>query len=174
MDISYISSISASFLCIFILFKLDKSRQKQIDSFRDQFKDVLSIVGSLRFRVLDHERQLMNKEGTFIPEESAIFMFNLMWSILDEETKENIEKEYKVICPDHIPLWKYVLYAYKMGTKVERKIELKRIETVEEILIGDLNKSFEMIDEVKKKMEQVKEIENEMNSLNVETNELRK
>lgn len=167
MNISNIFNILSSFsilAIIVILVIMDRSRQKQIDKLRDDFKSVLSLVDSLRFRVLDHERQLLDKDGVFVPEDTGIFAFNLMWSILDEDTKKSLESEYRQVCPEHIPLWKYVIYSYKFSPKVERKIELRKIETVEDLINGELKSISNEVKKVREEMNKNKEAERNISS----------
>lgn len=158
---------------VIVIIMLDKSRQKQIDTIRNDFKTLLSVVDSLRFRVFDHERQLLDKEGVFVPEDTGIFAFKLMWSILDDNTKKEVEEEYKDVCPSHIPLWKYVIYSYKFSPNFERKIELRKIETIEDIINGNLKETSEAINELKLQMEQVKNLESGISSISSEINDMK-
>lgn len=143
---------------IISLIMLDRSRQRQIDKLRNDFKSVLSLVDSLRFRVFDHERQLLEKDGVFVPEDTGIFAFNLMWSILDDDTKKSVKEEYEQVCPAHIPFWKYTIYSYKFSPKFERKIKLRRIETTEDLINGELKNVSNEIKKVKEEINKNKEV----------------
>lgn len=173
MNISDFSILFLSVALIMMVMMLDKSRQKQITMIRNDFKALLSMVESLKFRVFDHERQLLDKEGVFVPEDTGIFAFKLMWSILDDKTKTEVEEEYKDVCPSNIPLWKYVIYSYKLSPKFERKIELRKIETIEDLMNGRLKETCEAIDELKSQVEQIKKLERGITSVSGEINDIK-
>ncbi|KIN80956.1 hypothetical protein [Clostridium botulinum] len=160
MNIPYIIIVILCIMVVFSSIKLDKSRQKQIDYIQKEFKGLLSFVESLKFRVYDHEKQLLNREGVFVPEDTGIFTFNLMWGMLDEETKKNLQEEYDNVCPSHIPLWKYVLYSHKFTPKIERKIELRKIESVDDLLNSVTKDTDKLLKDVKSKLNKVNELQN--------------
>ena len=57
-----------------------------------QLGSLLGIVGNLKYRVFTHEAQLLERNGVYVPNESAEFVFNTIWSMLNEEQKEKFQK----------------------------------------------------------------------------------
>lgn len=118
---------------LIIMFFLSELYKKSITSQKEK-KELLSIVASLKLRVFDHEKYILNRDGVYIPEDVGEYYFKQTWGTLDEQTREIINDEYKKVCPTSIPLWKYFLYAYKPKVEVVRKIELKKIDSLEELI----------------------------------------
>lgn len=154
---SQLSIIIWGFTILLFIIILEIGRNKKIINLEHQIKELLSITASLKLRVFDHEKYLLDKDGVYIPDEIAVYYFNQTWAIIDAVTKEKINKEYEDMCPSTIPLWKYFLYCYKPEIQIKRKIKLKKIDSVEELMnltsknIDDLTKQFS---ELKRKSEE--------------------
>lgn len=125
--------IWASTILFFIIFT-DRRRDRKDIIIQKEIKELLNITASLKLRVFDHEKYLLNKDGIYIPQDIGEYYFKQTWAILDDETRKTIEDEYKQVCPNTIPLWKYFLYAYRPKMEVERKIEMKKIDSMEELI----------------------------------------
>ena len=69
-----------------------------------------------------------------MPRDVGEHYFKQTWALLDDATRKRIENEYKQVCPDTIPIWKYFLYSYKPKMEVKRKIEIKKINSIEELI----------------------------------------
>jgi hypothetical protein len=113
-----------------------------------QLGSLLGIVGNLKYRVFTHEAQLLERNGVYVPNESAEFVFNTIWSMLNEEQKEKISEEYKQNSPKHIPLWKYVLHNYKIETNLVSLQPISRIDSVNDIVSSDMINLQESMDEL--------------------------
>lgn len=140
-------------------------------------QDLLNIVGALKYRVFDHEAQLLNKKGVYVPEDSAEFVFKIAWSMLSEDIQEALKKDYEDNCPKHIPLWKYILYNYKVNTVVKRKEPYGKIDSTADLIADDLDEIKDLamrindlsnsIKELESKSkEHVEEISNQIHNLN--------
>lgn len=137
--------------------------------FQNEFGKMLNIVGSLKFRVFEHEAQLLNRTGVYVPEDSAEFVFNNIWSMLSEKEQTVIKEEYSQQCPSHIPLWKYVLYNYRAETKLTRKEPYMRIDSEENILLSNIHEMEQKMQQFSKATkniaEEISKIELKLNSL---------
>lgn len=155
---------------ICLIFYLETRRDKKMFNLEKEIKELLSITASLKLRVYDHEKHILDKDGVYIPEEMGEYYFKQTWALIDEETKELITNEYKDICPESIPLWKYFLYSYKPEIKVRRKIKLRKVESIEELMnvtlkeTEDLTKQFKKVNEERNKM---------LDELNLMTNKIK-
>lgn len=141
-------------------------RNKKIIFLEKEIKDLMSITASLKLRVFDHEKQILNKDGVYIPKDIGEYYFKQTWALLDDETKKSIEDEYNKVCPNTIPIWKYFLYSYKPKIKVERKIELKKIDSIEELIdlsTGSMEKLQSCIDELEVMTEKYSDTRKEIN-----------
>ncbi|WP_372999123.1 hypothetical protein [Lutispora sp.] len=116
-------------IALLIVFFLSKMKRLE-----NQFGDLLKMVGTLKFKQFEHETQLLNRSGVYIPEDSAEFVYNILWSIIDKKQKEFLENEYKQKCPAHIPIWKFVLYNYRLTTKVVQKEPLMDMSSTEKLM----------------------------------------
>lgn len=113
-----------------------------------QVGSLLGIVGNLKYRVFTHEAQLLERNGVYVPSESAEFVFNTIWSMLNEEQKKKIKKEYNQNSPKHIPLWKYVLHNYKIETNLVSLQPISRIDSVNDIVSSDMINIQESMDDL--------------------------
>ncbi|RII32127.1 hypothetical protein D2A34_24725 [Clostridium chromiireducens] len=150
---------------IFLIFYLETRRDKKMFNLEKEIKELLSITASLKLRVYDHEKYLLDKDGVYIPDEMGEYYFKQTWALIDEETKELITKEYKDVCPESIPLWKYFLYSYKPEIKVQRKIKLRKVESVEELMYVTIKETEDLTKQLKKVNEERNKILDELNSM---------
>lgn len=153
--ITIISMITISITTtLFIYFIL------KVNKLRKEFKVLLNIVGGLKFRVFEHEAQLLGRKGMYIPEDAAEFVFNVVWSMISDKQKSELEKEYKENCPSHIPLWKYVLYNYRIDTKLIPKEPFMRIDSPQDILLDNIGQTIEQtikkIEKIEKKLDTIR------------------
>jgi peptidoglycan hydrolase CwlO-like protein len=88
--------------------------------------------------------------------------------MIDEKRKQLIETEYKEVCPEEIPMWKYVLYSYKINSNFERKIELRNIDTVDDLLRGISKDTENLMDQVKSNMNKIQETKEKTDNLKSE------
>lgn len=139
---------------------LENRRDKKMSNLQNEIKELLSITASLKLRVYDHEKYLLDKDGVYIPEDMGEYYFKQTWALIDEETKQLIKNEYKDVCPESIPLWKYFLYSYKPEMRVQRKIKLRKVEPIEDLMTGTLK---DMSTELKKATDERSKIANGIN-----------
>ncbi|WP_297422122.1 hypothetical protein [Clostridium sp.] len=164
-------------IMVFIVY-LDNRRDKKMFNLEKEIKELLSITASLKLRVYDHEKYLLEKDGVYIPEEMGEYYFKQTWALIDEESKELIINEYKDVCPESIPMWKYFLYSYKPEIKIQRKIKLKKVESIED-LINSTSKSIEELTKQFTEMQQksaeiVKNQTDDLMSVQQEINDIKK
>lgn len=146
-------------------------RNIRIVTLEKEIKELLNITASLKLRVFDHEKQILNRDGIYIPQDIGEYYFKQTWALLDDEIKKAIEDEYKKVCPNTIPIWKYFLYAYKPKMKVERKIELKKIDNIQELIdlsTGTLEKVQSSINELEDMMEKYTDTKKKVNEVSKE------
>lgn len=159
-------------IIIGFIFYLETRRDKKMFNLEKEIKELLTITASLKLRVYDHEKYLLEKDGVFIPEEMGEYYFKQTWALIDEETKELVSNEYKDVCPESIPLWKYFLYSYKPEIKVQRKIKLRKVESIEDLMTGtlkDISTEFKKVTDEKSKItNELKAITNQINDINKE------
>lgn len=152
-------------ILISIIFTNNRVDRKNV-ILQKEIKELLSITASLKLRVFDHEKHLLNRDGVYIPQDIGENYFKQTWAVLDDETRKIIEDEYKQVCPNTIPMWKYFLYAYKTKIKVERKIELKKIDHIQELIdlsTGTLEEVQSSINELKDMMEKYSDTKKKVN-----------
>ncbi|MBM7835934.1 hypothetical protein [Clostridium sardiniense] len=142
--------VFVAFVGIFIGIKI---HSKDISS-KKEIKELLNIIASLKLRVFDHEKYILNKDGVYIPEDMGEYYFKQTWGTLDNSTRKIINDEYKMVCPSSIPLWKYFLYSYRPKIEVVRKIELKKIDSLEELI----NLSTESVEKLEKSISDLEAI----------------
>lgn len=157
-------SVLTTIIVIYFLFRLYK--------FENNFKTLLNIVGGLKFRIFEHEAQLLGRKGVYVPEDTAEYIFNIIWSTVSNKERSQIEKEYKGNCPNHIPLWKYVLYNYQINTKLIPKEPFMKIDTPEEILLGDICQLEQSVKELKKIKKITSEIINSITNMPDESEDI--
>jgi hypothetical protein len=121
---------------------------------------------------MNNENEILKRDGVYVPEDVGKYAFNLIWGTMDEDTKRVLEDDYKKLCPAHIPLWKYILYTYKFKSNIERKVEMKKIVTIEELIGPDLNQVSEAVTKLKKEMEQMQEVKADTNEISKEISNL--
>lgn len=162
----YITMIIWAATILFFLIFTEYRRDRKDNAIQKEIKDLLSITASLKLRVFDHEKYLLNKDGVYIPQDVGENYFKQTWALLDDVTRKTIEDEYKQVCPNTIPIWKYFLYAYKPKMKVERKIELKKIDHIQELIdlsTGTLEEVESSINELKDMMKKYSDTKKKVN-----------
>lgn len=141
----------------------------RFNHFQKDFSKLLNIVGSLKFRVFEHEGQLLNRSGVYVPEDSAEFVFKTIWGMLSEKEQTRIKQEYSDQCPSHIPLWKYVLYNYRVDTRLTRKEPYSQIDSVDDLIFSGIHQIKHDMQKFKATRnalaEEVSNIESELGSL---------
>ena len=63
-----------------------------------ELSGLLGIVGSLKFRVFQHEAELLEQDGVFVPEDAAEFVC-LCTEYVSEEQRKEVEKDYLAVAP---------------------------------------------------------------------------
>lgn len=134
-----------------------------------EFGKILKIVGSLKFKQFEHETQLLNRSGVYVPEDSGEFVYNIIWSMIDEKEKRFLENEYKEKSPSHIPMWKFILYNYKITTNMVQKEPLMEMSSTEGI-ISNIYETEQIVKSYSKTMDDlentVSHITNDLNEVN--------
>lgn len=151
MDFATIMWIVNSIITAFVIYVLLKLAR--------EFKTLLNIVGGLKFRVFEHESQLLGRRGVYVPEDVAEYIFNVVWTMITDKEKAELEKKYKESCPEHIPMWKYILYNYRVDIKLIPKEPFMNIDSPQDILLGRLEQLEQILNKaeiIDKKLEQVK------------------
>lgn len=136
---SIIYILIALIICL-VLFFLSKMK-----SLNKGFSSIIDTIGALKFRVFEHEAQLLGQKGVYVPEDTAKYIFNIIWNMIGDKERSNIENEYNKMCPEHIPLWKYVLYNYQINTNMFHREPFTRIDSVQDILLSKVDKLEEAL-----------------------------
>lgn len=128
-----------------------------------QLGSLLGVVGNLKYRVFTHEAQLLERNGVYVSNESAEFVFNTIWGMLNEQQKERLKEEYNQNSPKHIPLWKYVLHNYKVETNLVSLQPISRIDSVNDIVASDMMNMQESLAELESKFKNLESLSSPVN-----------
>ncbi|RYL93421.1 hypothetical protein EWI07_07365 [Sporolactobacillus sp. THM7-4] len=128
-----------------------------------QLGSLLGIVGNLKYRVFTHEAQLLERNGVYVPNESAEFVFNTIWGMLNEQQKERLKEEYYQNSPKHIPLWKYVLHNYKVETNLVSLQPISRIDSVNDIVASDMINMQKSLAELESRFKNLESLSSSVN-----------
>ena len=118
-----------------------------------ELSGLLGIVGSLKFRVFQHEAELLEQDGVFVSEDAAEFVASFALNMLSEEQRKEVEKDYHGCCPSHIPLWKYFLYHYELKINADRRGVSSRLESVSDLMMSNLEENERKIAEMSADLE---------------------
>lgn len=156
-----------SFLLILVL--------GQMGFLKREFAKLLKIVSTLKFKQFEHETQLLGRAGVYVPEDSAEFVYNVIWGMIDENEKKFLENEYKEKCPSHIPIWKFVLYNYKLTTTIVPK-EPAMVMSHTENLMSNMYEMEQMVDSYIKTVDDLhnstSEIKKSLNKVSAELTDM--
>ncbi len=175
VELNWINMIPwlAMFFSIFLIFR----RQNWLEN---EFLQLLKIIGSLKFHQFNHEAQLLGQNGVYIPEDTALFVYNLLWNLAGENEQQSIQEEYEKNCPDNIPFWKYFIYRYKIKCEFKAREPMENFCSAKDIqmsgivqtlsqncssLNAQMNEIKEMAKNVKKVQEQVENTENRISTI---------
>nr|WP_303243954.1 hypothetical protein [uncultured Cellulosilyticum sp.] len=129
-----------------------------------EYGKLIEIVGSMKFKQFEHERQLLERDGVYVPEDTAEYVYNILWGTINEGDKKVLEKEYKEKCPAHIPMWKFVLYNYRVTTSIVRKEPMAKLSCAEAVISNEYE-SESAIRGMNKIRENIKNVENEFRDI---------
>ncbi|MGB9887735.1 MAG: hypothetical protein ACPLRW_12185 [Moorellales bacterium] len=85
---------------------------------QQQFYQLLGLTAGLRMRVFEQEIHQLEAPGIFVHEDAAEKLAAILLGLLSAEQRQQLQDEYKKSCPDHIPLWKYLLYQYQFSLQI--------------------------------------------------------
>ena len=151
---------------IIYIFYRDKRMQNQLTT-------LLKHIGTLKFKMFQHESQLLEKRGVFVPDDSAEFVYQIIWNLLDQSQKDYVKNEYKKKCPSHVPMWKFVLYNYKIQTKLIEKESMFEYNSVNDLMNNNY-KLGETFKEINEAVDDLKNMSNMVSKLKKEVNDLDK
>ena len=165
--IDVIFFLAIIFIILFIL--------KRQDWLQNEFLRLLKIVGSLKFHQFNHEAQLLERNGVYLPEDTALFVYNLLWNLVGENEQRDIQDDYKKNCASNIPFWKYFLYRYQIKCEFEAREPMDKYFSTSDIQISGLMESVRQSHlSLKAQIEEITEISEDMKKMKERVKDVKK
>ncbi len=93
-------------------------------------------------RVFEQEVRQLQLPGSFVHDDIAERLASMVFVLLSVEQKEKLQEDYKRNCPNHIPLWKYVLHNYSFKVHAQPRYEV-RVTSVPELRLHEYVQAIE-------------------------------